>query len=371
MSEITRLPDSEPDPTPKRPALPPWVPRLLLMIVLTALATLAGLWLLFRLRGLLVLLLLSLFLSFVLEPPVRSLVRKGWRRGLATAAVGVGLVVAGGAFLALTLTPLVSQGARLIDNVPFYLNQASRQLERWLSTDIFARPLGEMLVDFVSSFQGATGDVMGRVFGFGSTVAGLIFGLLTVALFTFYLVADGPRFRRAVLSVFRPHRQAEILRVWEIAIEKTGGYLYSRLLLASLAAAFTWVALIVLGVPFPLALALWVGVVSQLIPAIGTYLAALAPILVALFDDPVKALWVAIALVAYQQVENYLLAPRITARTMALHPAVAFGAVIAGASILGLVGALIALPTAATIQAFVSTYLQLHEVIDSELTGEA
>ena len=128
--------------------------------------------------------------------------------------------------------------------------------------------------------------------------------------------------------------------------------------------------LVVFGVPFPLALALWVGVVSQLIPAIGTYLAALAPILVALFDDPVKALWVTIALVAYQQVENYLLAPRITARTMALHPAVAFGAVIAGASILGLVGALIALPTAATIQAFVSTYLQLHEVIDSELTGK-
>jgi predicted PurR-regulated permease PerM len=371
MSEITRLSASEPDSTPKRHQLPPWVPRLLLMIVLTALATLAGLWLLFRLRALLVLLLLSLFLSFVLEPPVRSLVRKGWRRGLATAAVGVGVVVAGSVFLALTLTPLVSQGARLVENVPFYLNQASRQLEQWLSTDIFARPLGEMLVDFVSSFQGATGDVMGRVFGFGSTVAGLIFGLLTVALFTFYLVADGPRFRRAVLSVFRPHRQAEILRVWEIAIEKTGGYLYSRLLLAALAAAFTWVALVVLGVPFPLALALWVGVVSQLIPAIGTYLAALAPILVALFDDPVKALWVTIALVAYQQVENYLLAPRITARTMALHPAVAFGAVIAGASILGLVGALIALPTAATIQAFVSTYLQLHEVIDSELTGEA
>ncbi len=125
--------------------------------------------------------------------------------------------------------------------------------------------------------------------------------------------------------------------------------------------------LLLIGVPFAVPLALWVGVLSQFIPAVGTYLAAVAPVLVALFSDPITAVWVIIALVAYQQVENFFLQPRITARTMALHPAVAFGAVLAGAGLLGAIGALIALPTAAIIQAFISTYLEQHEVIEGEL----
>jgi predicted PurR-regulated permease PerM len=99
-------------------------------------------------------------------------------------------------------------------------------------------------------------------------------------------------------------------------------------------------------------------------------LAAIAPILVALFTDPIKAVWVLVALVAYQQIENFVLQPRITAKTMALHPAVAFGAVLAGAALLGAIGALIALPTAAIIQAFVSTYLEQHEVVENALAQD-
>ncbi|MDP8959126.1 MAG: AI-2E family transporter [Actinomycetota bacterium] len=354
-----------------RDGLPAWLPRLLVVTVFTVLATLAGLWLLFRLRGLLVLLLVSLFLSFVLEPAVRYLSGRGWRRGWATAAVGAGLSVTGLLFLGVTLVPLVSQGARLLENLPAYLQSLSRLAEQRFSLELFPQPVAQVLTDLQTSVQGYAGDVLTRLFGFGSTLLGLILGVLTVALFTFYLVADGPRFRRAVLSVFPPDRQREILEVWEIAIDKTGGYIYSRLLLAALAAAYTWAALVLIGVPYPLALALWVGVVSQLLPAVGTYLAAVAPILVALIVGLAEAAWVLGALVLYQQIENYLLAPRIAARTMALHPAVAFGAAIAGFSILGVLGALIALPTAATVQAFVSTYLQRHQVIESGLTEEA
>ena len=120
--------------------------------------------------------------------------------------------------------------------------------------------------------------------------------------------------------------------------------------------------------PSPLALALWVGLISQFIPAIGTYLAGALPILIALLNDPIDALWVLIFIIVYQQIENYLLAPKITAQTMDLHPAVAFGSAIVGATILGPMGAIMALPAAGVIQAFVSTILQRHEIVDSHLT---
>jgi predicted PurR-regulated permease PerM len=103
---------------------------------------------------------------------------------------------------------------------------------------------------------------------------------------------------------------------------------------------------------------------------VGTYIAAAVPLLVALLEDPWAALFFVIFVVVYQQIENYLLAPRITARTMQLHPAVAFGAALAGASINGLIGAFMALPAAAVIQATVSTYLTRHEVVESDLTRE-
>ncbi len=159
-----------------------------------------------------------------------------------------------------------------------------------------------------------------------------------------------------------------MLYLWELSIQKTGGWIYSRLLLAALSAAFTWVYLRCSGCRSPLALALWVGLISQFIPAIGTYLAGALPVLIALLNDPVDAIWVIAFIAIYQQVENYYFSPKITGQTMDLHPAVAFGAAIAGGMLAGPVGAILALPAAGVIQAFVSTFLERHEVVDSHLT---
>ena len=196
----------------------------------------------------------------------------------------------------------------------------------------------------------------------------MVFQLFTIGLFTFYLVADGPRFRRSICSVLPQERQRVVLDLWELAISKTGGYIYSRLLLATISAIASWIGFSLIGVPSPLALAVWLGVVSQFVPVIGTYIGGALPLLITLLDNPPASIGVLIFLLVYQQVENYLLAPRVTARTMAIHPAVAFGSAIAGGSIIGPVGALLALPAAAIIQAFVSSYLERHEGVESDLT---
>ncbi|MET0827269.1 MAG: AI-2E family transporter, partial [Acidimicrobiales bacterium] len=178
-----------------------------------------------------------------------------------------------------------------------------------------------------------------------------------------------PRLRRAILSVLPHDSQVEVLRVWEIAIDKTGGYIYSRGILAFCSTLVHWIAFAIIGIPFPLPLALWVGLISQFVPTIGTYIAGALPIVIALIDKPIDAVWVLATILVYQQIENYLLAPPIQAETMDIHPAVAFGGVIAGASILGPIGALLALPAAATLQAFVSTYVRRHDVIETPLTA--
>jgi predicted PurR-regulated permease PerM len=141
----------------------------------------------------------------------------------------------------------------------------------------------------------------------------------------------------------------------------------SRALLALISATVTFAALSLLGVPFALPLALWVGVVSQVLPVIGTFLAASVPLAVALIAQPSAFIPLLIFIIVYQQIENYFFAPKITAETMELHPAVAFGAVLAGGSVAGLVGALLALPLAAILQESTRAYLQRHELVESQL----
>jgi predicted PurR-regulated permease PerM len=112
------------------------------------------------------------------------------------------------------------------------------------------------------------------------------------------------------------------------------------------------------------------GLVSQFIPVVGTYIAMLLPVLVALGESVGDAIAVLIFFAIYQQVENYIFSPKITARTMQLHPAVAFASAIVGGSVLGPIGAFLALPAAAIVQAVLSTYMERYAVVESELTSD-
>jgi predicted PurR-regulated permease PerM len=319
-----------------------------------------------RLQQLLLWIVAALFLSFALEPAVNWLVGRGWRRGVAAAMVLLGLGLLGLVALALMVPLVIDQVQELVTKLPSWLDQASVYTQRWFDVELTS---GKILRN-IASAQADIQQIATNVASFGAFVLGLLFQVLTIGLFTFYFVADGPRFRRGVCSLLPPRIQVDLLAAWEVAIDKTGGYLYSRLLLAVINATISFIVLQALGIPFAVPLALWQGFVSQFIPVVGTYIAAAVPLLVALLEDPWKALIFLIFVVIYQQIENYLLAPRITARTMQLHPAVAFGAALAGASISGLIGAFMALPAAAVIQSTVSNYLKRHEVVDTELTRE-
>ena len=114
----------------------------------------------------------------------------------------------------------------------------------------------------------------------------MILLLLATLLFTYYLIADGPSLRRFLLSFMNRRRQKKVLWVWETAIEKTGGYLYSRAILAIISAALMFAALMILGIPYALPLALWMGVFSQFLPTFGAYVGAVVPLFVTLLQSP-------------------------------------------------------------------------------------
>lgn len=352
-----------------RDRMPTWVPRAIVLFWLTFIAVTLGRWLFGRLQALLVMLLVSLFLSLALEPAVNRLVKRGWRRGSATGLVLFGMIGAALAFITLIGTLLVEQIATLIDRAPGYVTQIQDWVNANFDANIDLRDLATRLSKEGGAAQNLASSLAGNTLKLTSTALGLVLQAFSVGLFTFYLVAQGPRLRRSVCSLLRPELQTEVLRAWEVAIEKTGGYLYSRALLALFSALFHGVALWIIGVPYAIALALWVGLVSQFLPVIGTYLAGVLPLLVAVVNQPFDAVLVLIVVAVYQQVENYLLAPRITARTMELNPAIAFAAAIAGAAILGPVGAILALPTAASLQAFAGLYIRRHDVVESHLTA--
>lgn len=329
-----------------------------------------GLWLAFelveRLRTLLIVLLVALFLSLALEPWVDRLERRGISRGAGTALAFLVLIAGVALFVSAMGALLASQIIELVDQLPNRILATQRWLDERFDVQIETDQLVEQFRQDGRAAQWGTA-VAGNLLDFGTAALGVLFQVLTVLLFTFYLTADGPRFRRTICAALPQGRQREVLRIWELATDKTGAYLSSRLILALTATALHWAAFTVIGLPSAAALAVWVGVLSQFVPVIGTYLAGVLPMIVALGGEPIMALWVLIVIAVYQQVENYLLLPRITASTLAIHPAVAFGAVIVGASLLGPIGAILALPAAATVVAIVSASVAQHEVVESHL----
>ena len=352
------------DPSADTATMPRWVLRAITIFWLGFIATLVGRFIFSRLHTLLFLVVVSFFLSLAIEPGVNFLARKGWRRGVATAVFLFGILVVSLLFIGAIGALIGQQVANFIDDLPSRITQVQDFVNRNFSTELDF----DELIDRIDRAQLA-GSLANSTISLTTTVLGGLLQVLTVLLLTFYMVADGPRMRRAICGRLRPDRQERVLHAWELAIDKTGGYLYSRALLALLSAVFHTAAFSLIGLRYPVALGVWVGLVSQFLPVIGTYLAGVLPVLVALLDDPIRAVWVLIVIVIYQQIENYLLAPRITARTLELHPAVAFSAAIAGAALLGPVGAILALPACATVQGFLAEWGPRHDVIESGLTA--
>jgi predicted PurR-regulated permease PerM len=351
--------------------MPHWLPRFFLWALFLVVMIVIAYGVLGELANLIRMLIAAVFLAIAFDPLVDRMHRRfGWRRGLSTALLIVGMIVSGLLMFGLILPAFIDAIGALLDALPTVL----ANLQDWLNElglDIDLEGalgrIGELQVNWATLVGSLAGDIL----GFGAALVNVFFSLLTIGLFAFYLTADGPKWRAALLRRLPQPRQREFMWIWRLSVQKTGGYIYSRAIMAVLSGTASGVVFWMIGLPFPLGLGVFVGIVSQFIPVVGTYIAGAVPVVIGLVNSWQDGVIVLVWIVVYQQVENYLISPRVTANTMELHPAVAFAAAIAGAAIYGPLGALMALPVAATVQAFFSTYLNRHELIDHEALAAA
>ena len=336
-------------------------------IIGAVILALLGVFMVREARSLISMLIISFFFSLALEPAVTYFHNKrGWKRG---AAVGVIYLIGFLSFAVLILL-LLPATVDVAQAIGAKLDDFLASTTEWLN-DTFG-----VTIDL--SFGGGTAEAgaeaagdwsssaFGTVTGIATSGIGLLFNAATIAMFTFYFSASAPQFRRIVLSTMTPEHQMKVGWTWDQAVEQTGGYFYSRLILMIINGFGFFFTMIVVGIPTLIAipLAIFAGFVSEFIPAIGTYIGAAVPVLVALaFEGLVAGLIIVGYALVYQQIENYWLSPKLSSKTMELNGALAFGSALAGGAIAGPMGAFMALPIAALITAFISNYRTPHPVV--------
>jgi predicted PurR-regulated permease PerM len=320
-------------------------------------------WAFSKSSNFLFLLLLSWLLGIAITPLVDRLNKLGLKRGLSTLTVILGLLILVVGFIASFGQLLASQLTGFITQIPALIDGFTLWLNSTFKLQISPTTIEQSLNISNSQITSIAQNVAGGIFGVVTSIVSFIFNIFTLLLFTFYFAAEAPNIRKTIGSWLPKRQQIIFNTVWQVAIEKTGGFVISRVILATLNSLFTSIFLLIIGVPYWLPLGLFTGIISQFIPTIGSYLGGIIPAIVAVVNQPIDGLFVIIFVTIYQQIENYLFTPRISSLTMNIHPAVAFGSVIVFAALFGPIGALIGVPIAAAVIALTQSYGKRYELI--------
>ncbi|CAN5267544.1 hypothetical protein BH24ACT10_BH24ACT10_06090 [soil metagenome] len=305
-------------------------------------------------RSMLVLLLTAAFLAIGLNPAVEALERRSMRRGFAVGLVLAAVLTFFVGFGFAVVPPIVEQVQELVERAPDFVEQLQDN-ERVASLDerfgLLDRA-GQALEDPERIGVTAAGGVL----GLSRFVVGAFFSALTVRIVTLYFLANLPSIKANAYRLVPRTRRARVGLLTDEILTRVGGYVAGAVTIAALSAGFTYLLLQVLGVDYAIALSMIVFL-TGLIPLIGATIGAFVITGVALFTSVQAAAVIAIWFLVYQQVENYLLYPRIMQRSVDVSPAATVVAVLIGGSLLGVLGALLAIPIAAAVQ------LLLNEVV--------
>jgi predicted PurR-regulated permease PerM len=298
-----------------------------------------------RARQVLVLLLIAAFLAVGLEPAVAWFVKRGLRRSLAVLVISVAALGFFGGFVAAVAPPIAKQSSQLVKKAPDYV----RRLDK--------NPTIKRLDDryhIVANLEkrakkGVNINALGGLFGVGKAILGIVAATLTVIILTIYFLANMPAIKRVAYRLVPRTRRARVGLLTDEILSRTGGYVLGNLATSIVAGATTFIWLLAFGVPYPVALAMFIAI-TDLIPLIGATIGAIGVTAVALFHGVGVGIATGAYYVAYQQFENYVLQPRVMKRAVDVAPVVTIVSALLGAALLGVVGALVAVPLAAGIQ---------------------
>ncbi len=322
--------------------------RQIARILFTVVAFLGLLYLLVQVRGTLLLLAIAIFLAVALGPAVDFVSRGRLPRAAAILIVYVLILCVFAGVVALIVPPVVNGATELSRDIPNYVddlrdNETIRDFDDKYDVTTKLRDEAEKLPDRL-------GDAAGALQGIAAGVVNAAFQLLTILTMTFFLLLDGRRIADFFITRFGRHREERLRGIAERIYKSTSGYVAGALTITSINGILTFVVLSILGVPFAVPLAVLMSFFG-LIPLVGATIGGVLILIVTLFTDfPSATIIYGIFLILYQQFENNVLQPLIFKRTVNVPPLAVIVAILAGASVLGVVGALVAIPIAAALQ---------------------
>ena len=307
-----------------------------------------------RVKSLIFDLFVAVVLSALAEPVVYRLSQKINRRASAMVAVSVILLLIGATLF--SIIPIMVQEIYFLSSqLPTYFDN----FINYLNVEGFA--VSSQSLDLETQFNTLIKDYGSTV---GSSVVFAGQGLLRtlghifiIFFFTYYLISEGDGWRVKLKESLPDKASSSIDQVWTIGVSKAGGFIVAKVILGVLASIVLSLSFLIIGLPSPIALGVAAGILSQLIPVVGTFLGGLVPFIASISLGTTAMIATVLVLFIYQIVENYFISPRVTKSTMEIHPAIAVFSTIFGAYTLGGVGAILALPVAATVQGVIGTIL--------------
>ena len=334
--------------------------RQIVRIVLTVVCVAIALYLLFLLRKPISWLLIAAFLAVALSPPVNVLARH-MRRGFAITIVFLGLLAVPLMLIALIVPPMVTEGNKFADNVPRY----ARDVTKFVKENERLRELNEdyditsQLEKEANKLPGRLGGAAGTLRDVGFGIVNSVFALITILVLTAFLLGSGRTWVDGFIGMRPPGQRERLRRSLDRMAQAVAGYVAGAMTIAVIAGIQTYIVLTILGVPFRGPLAVIAGLFS-LIPLVGATIAAvLIGIFTVFVDFPTTTIIWTIWAIGYQQLENHLIQPQIQKRTVNVQPIITIVAVLFGATLLGIMGALVAIPIAASIQILLREYVDL------------
>ncbi|MDA8297977.1 MAG: AI-2E family transporter [Actinomycetota bacterium] len=303
--------------------------------------------------GVLLVIGVALFLAVGLEPAVDWLVRRGLARGLAVVVIIVAFLAIVGGFVASAVPPIAHEVSALTARLPRYRHEVATG-QGWLGHLVRRLHLASYIEG--KNASKVKSSLEGGALGAGKALASATTAIISGIVLTIYFLVALPRVKRMALNLVPASRRERAAALTEETFSRVGGFVLGNLLTSIVSGIGTYIWLAAFGVPYPFLLALFVAL-FDLIPVIGSTVAGVVVSLVALVRGLPIAIGTASFYIAYRFFEDYLLTPRVMRHTVRISPGLTIIATLIGGTLLGLVGALVAIPCAATI------YLLLEEVV--------
>ena len=315
------------------------------LVVVGVLVLLYGVYLV---RQIAVLVIVALFLAIGLDPLVRALMRFRLPRGLAVATVFVLAVLVIVAFVASITPPLIRQTQRLAVTVPELARDLSERSDRFGELEERFN-ISDRVREAVSNIPDLIASSAGNALGVVRSVGRAFFSILTVSILSIYFMLDLPKLIDGAAKLVPKSRRKRVQELADVVFKRISGYLVGQLAVSIVAGVTSTIALTLLQVPYSLPLGIWVGL-SALIPMVGATLGAIPAVIVAFLTSMWTGIGTVIFFLVYQQVENYVVSPRVMRQAVDISPAAVILAALIGATLLGFVGALLAIPIAASLK---------------------